>query len=428
MSLAVKSMEYQIHTIFCHTGNQQMNEYCMRPVNELLRNVNDGINEILIFSDIRQSDIFNYFASGQDANNIDIDDVVLTSWGMVEEPRRAYYGTLPAAALGEWYNTYGNRLFAKNIRYYKGSTEVNSGMRNTLETEPENFFYYNNGIKLLCRRIVRKPAYSTTTKTGVFALEGVSLINGAQTTGTIGTAYKEIPDNVGRAFVMIQLIDLSDATDEYATMITKLSNTQNRIESRDFAALDPEQERIKTDLMFSGITYLYKSGASIEDPEHQVAIDEAIIAMACANSDVSLSVIAKRYIGGLTEDINKPPYKLLFNGSTNAFHLKNCIAVLRIIDDYLQKEESSYQGRDRLALVHGNRIILHLVLQKVTKAEGFSYRMIPYAEISECAKAQCAKIIPSVIEAMNVTYPESYPANIFKNATKCKEIVQRCLQ
>ena len=250
MSLAVKSMEYQIHTIFCHTGNQQMNEYCMRPVNELLRNVNDGINEILIFSDIRQSDIFNYFASGQDANNIDIDDVVLTSWGMVEEPRRAYNGTLPAAALGEWYNAYGNRLFAKNIRYYKGSTEVNSGMRNTLETEPENFFYYNNGIKLLCRRIVRKPAYSTTTKTGVFALEGVSLINGAQTTGTIGTAYKEIPDNVGRAFVMIQLIDLSDATDEYATMITKLSNTQNRIESRDFAALDPEQERIKTDLMF----------------------------------------------------------------------------------------------------------------------------------------------------------------------------------
>ena len=35
----------------------------------------------------------------------------------------------------------------KIIRYYKGSTDVNQGIRDVLTKEPDKFFYYNNGIK-----------------------------------------------------------------------------------------------------------------------------------------------------------------------------------------------------------------------------------------------------------------------------------------
>lgn len=187
------------------------------------------------------------------------------------------YGTIPVAAIGAWFNQYGNRLFAKNIRYYKGSTEVNQGIREVLKNEPDKFFYYNNGIKVLCKKITKKAAYSTERNTGLFVLEGVSLVNGAQTTGTIGAVYAESPDLLNSACVYIQMIDLGEASEEQAVQITKLSNTQNKIEGKDFASLDPNQERLRMELSFGGIQYLYKAGAKVDSPERQISLDEAML-------------------------------------------------------------------------------------------------------------------------------------------------------
>lgn len=270
---AIKNMDYQVECIFCHTGDQAISDFVMRPIKQLLSTTNDESNEILKFTEYKQSDLFKYLASGQESDNISIDDVVLLNWGILDEPYKAYYGILPAAALADWYAQYGNKLFAKNIRYYKGNTDVNQGIRRVLKEEPENFFYYNNGIKMLCNKITRKAAYSTTNKTGLFALDGVSLVNGAQTTGAISMAFMENPEQVARAFVFVQLIDLENASDDYALQITRLSNTQNRIDSKEFAALDSEQERLKVELMFSGINYFFKSGAQIGLSIAKIKID-----------------------------------------------------------------------------------------------------------------------------------------------------------
>lgn len=85
-------------------------------------------------------DIYEYLANGQNSDNIVLDDVLLSDWGVVNSPFRAYYGTIPVSAVGEWYNQYGNKLFAKNIRYYKGSTEVNQGIKEVLKKSPDKFF------------------------------------------------------------------------------------------------------------------------------------------------------------------------------------------------------------------------------------------------------------------------------------------------
>ena len=131
--------------------------YALRPINELLGQVNeDETTELLVFVESKLQDIYDYLANGQNSDNIILDDVLLNNWGTVDAPYKAYYGTIPVAAVGEWYKQYGNRLFAKNIRYYKGSTEVNQGIKEVLKTEPDKFFYYNNGIKVLCKKIPRK--------------------------------------------------------------------------------------------------------------------------------------------------------------------------------------------------------------------------------------------------------------------------------
>lgn len=421
---AIRDMDYQIEIVYCHTGNQSISNYASRPINELLKQVNeDDSTELLIFSEKKLQDIYDYLANGQSSDNIVLDDVLLSNWGTAEAPFRAYYGTLPASAVVEWYYQYGNRLFAKNIRYYKGSTEVNQGMKDVLKSAPDKFFYYNNGIKLLCKRITKKAAYSTSRDIGLFVLEGVSLVNGAQTTGAIGTVFTETPEALDSARVFVQMIELGDASEEQAIQITKLSNTQNRIDSKDFASLDPNQERLRMELSLGGIQYLYKSGAKIEEPDKQISLDEAIISQACMLSDLSMVALTKRNVGALTENIEKAPYKLLFNNATNSFSLYNGVQVLRALDSCIGQNESGTTGRKRLVLIHGNRFLLYLILKRVKETEGFETKYMTYESIKNEVTPIFAELWESVFASMEANFPDAYPAHIFKNVGRLKELI-----
>lgn len=420
---AIRDMDYQIEMIFCHTGSQSIDTYALRPINELLGQVNeDDTTELLVFVESKLQDMYDYLANGQNGDSIVLDDVLINNWGTIDAPYKAYYGTIPVAAIGEWFAQYGNRLFAKNIRYYKGSTEVNQGIKEVLKNEPDKFFYYNNGIKVLCKKITKKAAYSTDRNTGLFVLEGVSLVNGAQTTGTIGTVYAESPELLSSACVYIQMIDLGEASEEQAAQITKLSNTQNRIEGKDFASLDPNQERLRMELSFGGIQYLYKAGAKIDSPERQISLDEAIVAQACSLDDLTITALAKRNVGALTENIEKVPYKLLFNGSTNSFSLHNNVQVLRAVEHCISQNEPTVTGRKRLVLVHGNRYLLHLVIGRVQQTEGFTTQYIGAAEIEAMVTAVFTEVWESVYASMEEHFSESYPAHIFKNVGRLRTL------
>lgn len=426
---AIRDMDYQIESIFCHTGSQGMSTYALRPIDDLLGKANiTGANELLTFSEVKLQEIYDFLANGQNGDNITLNDVVLTNWGMVDTPFKAYYGSISVSAIGEWYNQYGNRLFAKNIRYYKGSTEVNQGIKDVLKNEPENFFYYNNGIKLLCKKITRKILHGTTREMGLFVLEGVSLVNGAQTTGTIGTIFAESPEILNSANVLIQMVDLGDSDEAQAAQITKLSNTQNRIDGKDFAALDPNQERLRMELSFAGIQYLYKSGAKLDDLEHQITLDETIVAQACSLAELSIVALAKGNIGALTENIEKAPYKLLFNSGTNSFSLYNGVQVLRTVDRLLKQHEATSTGRKRLVLVHGNRFLLHLILGKIKATDGFDTKYLSNECITTLVNEYFQPQWDSVFNAMEAKFPDAYPSYLFRNVGKLKELVEAIAQ
>ena len=61
----------------------------------------------------------------------------------------------------------------------------------------------------------------------------------------------------------IRLISLENCPEAFDREITRTNNTQNRIERRDFVALDREQERIRNELHLEAIMYVYKSGEII---------------------------------------------------------------------------------------------------------------------------------------------------------------------
>lgn len=301
---------------------------------------------------------------------------------------------------------------------------MNQGIKTVLKEEPENFFYYNNGIKLLCKKITRKILHGASRDMGIFALEGVSLVNGAQTTGTIGAVYSESPEMLDSANVLIQMIEIGETNDTKATQITKLSNTQNRIDGKDFAALDPNQERLRMELSFADIQYLYKSGASVDDLQYQITLDEAIISQACSTDDLSIVAVAKGNVGALTENIDKVPYKVLFNGSTNSFCLYNGVQTLRSVDALIKQNEASAVGRKRLVLVHGNRFILHLILSKIKFVEGYDTQYLDSKAVDELVAAEFYEQWNKVFGAMESAFPDSYPSYLFRNVGRLNSLVE----
>ena len=421
---ALNDINYKIEVVFCHTGNQRCSDYVKNPMLKLLDEMNVDGNETLSFYELTISEVYNYLATGNGEVDITIDDVLVENWGCIEKPIRAYYGIVSADVLGMWYIKYGNKLFDKNIRYYKGSTEVNNGIQDVLQYESDKFFYYNNGVKILCKKIDRKLIGGNDNKAGLFHLEGVSLVNGAQTTGSIGAVYQYNPSLVANAKILIQMIDLRDEDASSAKQITRLTNTQNRIDSKDFAALDPQQERIKEELLFDNIQYFYKSGAVVSDADHQILFDEAIVAQACASGDVSLVHLAKQNVGALTEDIAKRPYIVLFNASTNSRALVNNVRIMRLVEKFLQNKQKSAEGRLKHILIQGNRVVLYLVLNKIKdECTNYNSELIDFTETERDINLLCEDFVTRLDTLIAQGHFNCPTITVFKSPRRIKELI-----
>lgn len=71
ITAAIRDMDYQIEMVFCHTGSQSMDTYALRPINEVLGQVNeDDTTELLVFVESKLQDIYDYLANGQNGDNI----------------------------------------------------------------------------------------------------------------------------------------------------------------------------------------------------------------------------------------------------------------------------------------------------------------------------------------------------------------------
>ena len=64
--------------------------------------------------------------------------------------------------------TFGQLLFARNLRKFTGRTDVNDGIMETLTKEPSKFWYFNNGITVLCSGLKKKAIGGSKRTSGVF--------------------------------------------------------------------------------------------------------------------------------------------------------------------------------------------------------------------------------------------------------------------
>lgn len=408
----------KIMLLLVHTGQEDI---AAEPGGELQAYVDaqNDPSEIVFSRVLSQAELHKAVAAGVAGAPIRVEVQVL-EWGQVREPYQSVYGQVNGDEIARWYEQHGTQLFAPNLRQFLGRTSVNDDIVTTLLERPTDFWYFNNGITGISTQIAKKPVGGNTTNSGIFECDGFFVVNGAQTVGSIWEAWRKDSEKVGQARVPVRIISLEGGKPDFGTEITRFTNTQNSIEKRDFVALDAEQERLRQELAIEGVNYLYKSGGAKLDPKASFDLLEATVALSCASAEVSHAVQAKREIGKLWEDITKAPYRALFNPSVTGPYLWDVVQLHRDVAAAVAAIARESTGRSALILVHGNRLTEWLTF----KALGWAANK-RYQEIKDRVMSAAASTTAHVIAAVTDMYPDSYPASLFKNATKCKALAAR---
>ena len=187
------------------------------------------------------------------------DTLQLSGKAIVEDMEfsRVLLGRISVTEIATLIERHGERLLERNIRRYLGlqGNRVNEGIRHTLTSdEKNNFYFYNNGVTLICDSFSYNALQDGDYKVRV---ENLQIINGGQTCMTIFKTLRE-PDLIhqnAQAFVLLRLYQLPRENEGLVQRITYATNSQNPVDLKDLRANDERQNRLKMDIEQLGFKY-----------------------------------------------------------------------------------------------------------------------------------------------------------------------------
>jgi hypothetical protein len=160
---------------------------------------------------------------------------------------KALVGTLSGTVLQGLYETYGDRLFDRNVRLYLGARKggVNAGIRATIESDTERtrFWAYNNGVTFVCD--------SFELKGDTLTLHNFSVVNGCQTTVSIANSPSK--EAAGVSVLARFIAAPNTAIDD----IIRFNNSQNPIRVWDLSSQVKLQKRLRKELALLPQPFLY---------------------------------------------------------------------------------------------------------------------------------------------------------------------------
>jgi hypothetical protein len=164
--------------------------------------------------------------------------------------------TMRGRDVGDLYKKSGIRLFARNVRGFLGDTDINTAMQHTLAAEPEFFWYFNNGVTIVCDEAEK----IQTKGREILQVQNPQVINGQQTTRVLAEVDKA-PD----ASVLVRVIQIPRGDDSSAhqfdllvSRIVQATNWQNAIRASDLMSNDRQQVAIEREFRKAGYQYLRK--------------------------------------------------------------------------------------------------------------------------------------------------------------------------
>lgn len=121
-----------------------------------------------------------------------------------------------------------DKIYEGNVRYLNPNSKINDGIKNTILNNYQNFHLLNNGITIICK------ACNDNTAQGYLDIKNGTIINGAQTVGTIiNTLHNmefEKRKEYSDSFVFVRIVSLNGDEQITNDMVYTL-NTQNQMKS-----------------------------------------------------------------------------------------------------------------------------------------------------------------------------------------------------
>ena len=133
----------------------------------------------------------------------------------------------------------------------------------------KNFFYYNNGITMICDKmssINSSPQFSKYNMNVTFTVENPQIVNGCQTVNSIYEALKNVDPNelekeYKDTFVMLKILQINREKEYEKKLyenIVRYNNSQNSIDEKNFVANNNTFNRLKKRFEDKGFLLLIK--------------------------------------------------------------------------------------------------------------------------------------------------------------------------
>ncbi|GAB6447156.1 AIPR family protein [Bacillus cereus] len=163
---------------------------------------------------------------------------------------------LSSNSLIQMYNKFKDKgLFDMNIRKFVPNRLVDTGIKKTLDSDRDNFWFYNNGLIIACEYF---EVDGNTIK-----LENFSIVNGGQTTNLLGK-YKG--SNSQEFFIPCKIVrkknenSSEEEMSSFFTDIAEKTNSQKPIKASDLKSNTPEMTSLRRLLNGYNIDFQIKRG------------------------------------------------------------------------------------------------------------------------------------------------------------------------
>lgn len=337
--------------------------------------------------------------------------------------------SVPGSWLYEIYKKYPSLLFSANVRGFMGSRKkdqkINNKIKETAASSPSDFWVYNNGLTALVHDFVYHRDRNE------LEITGISIVNGAQTTGSIGSASNKPKDSLE---IQARFIKSNNA--EKIKNITTFNNSQNKVIATDFRSNDKTQERLRDEFKsHPGFSYFggRRDFSNESSGKTEIPTETCAQALCAFHGTPWVAYHGKSEIWE-SNDI----YEKIFSDITTARHIIFVFALQRAIEEYKLKLSSASANSDDFTENHKKQLAFlrrrgstFLLMNAISSSmETITNRKLPrkgfevsFGSISQYGDA--VQLWLPVVETLIAFYHKLEPAldASLTNRTKVKEAV-----
>lgn len=282
--------------------------------------------------------------------------------------------TVPGSWLFDMYHRYRTDLFSANLRDYLGSREsdsnINNGIKTTSSQEPTNFWVYNNGLTALV--LDYNLSKRSRKRVRTLRIEGISIVNGAQTTGSIASLSSRPTSDL-----QVPIRFVKSSKDAIVGKIVTFNNSQNKLQAADFRSNDPIQNRLRSE--FDNIPDAdyeggRRGGASDIIRRSKFTLPSYTVgqALAAFHGEPIMAYDKKSELW-----TSEKSYRQIFTDRTTARHIVFCYSLLSTINDFKQSliqrqkhDENSLTAAEKNAISFldkkgANYLLVHVISQSM---------------------------------------------------------------